>query len=262
MSSSGVKKIRAGMGLGDALYLQSVVRHLVSKGQRLQVACQWGDVFKPLGDAVKMVPFTRQGIQILAHYSLRKGKPETNQFQDCCIQAGITEPVEMRLDWEPSNLPLIEHLRSFGKPILCVQLPRSPMGRTDGFGAELLPDCRVIQQALNLLRTKYLIVQIGSGKPLYHFEGIDLDLANRTTVSDLLDIAWAADAFLGYCSFIIPLAESFTKPCLLVWSSRGLKSGHPFINRITPKKIISKPSCRWVRDDQPEKLAEALHDFL
>lgn len=257
-----MRKIRAGMGLGDALYLQSVVRHLIGKGERLAVACEWPDVFRPLGESVRMVPFTRAGINILAHYSLRKGKPETNQFQDCCIQAGIREPVEMRLDWTPTNLRLIEHLQSFGKPILCVQLPRAPMGRADGFGAELLPDCGVIQDALNLLRAKYLIVQIGSGKPLYEFDGIHIDLANRTTVSDLLDVASVADAFLGYCSFIVPLAESFDKPCFLVWSSRGLRSAQPFISRITPSKIISKPTTRWIRDDQPQRLPEALHDFL
>ena len=250
------------MGLGDALYLQSVVRHLVSKGQRLQVACEWPDVFRPLGDAIKIIPFTRQGIHILAHYSLRKGKTETSQFQDCCIQAGITEPVEMRLDWTPRNADLIEHLRSFGRPILCVQLPRSPMGRTDGFGAELLPDCDVIQAAIDRLKGRALIVQIGSGRPLHKFSGIDVDLSNVTTVSDVLDIASIADAFLGYCSFIIPLAESFSKPCLAIWSRRGLRSGHPFIARITPRKIISKPTTRWVIDDEPEKLDEALHGFL
>jgi hypothetical protein len=250
-----MRSIRGGMGLGDALYVQSVARYFVQRGEKLAVCTEWPDVFRPLGDMVKIKPFTRMGVQILAHYSLRKGIKDTDQFQDCCIQAKIKEPVELRLDWRVIRPELIADLRRHGKPIALVQLPRSPMGRKDGFGAELLPDCRAIQNCIDALRGRYTVVQVGSGKPLYEFTGIDVDLANKTTVCDLIDIASAADLFLGYVSFMVPLAESFDKPALFVWSRRGLSAPHPYIQRITPSKILHKRTSFYVMDDDPNPTA-------
>lgn len=259
-----MKNIRGGMGLGDALYVQSVVRHLVGKGERLRVRTAWPEVFSQLGPAVATAEFTRANVQILAHYSVRKGIDGTTQFEDCCIAAGIKGPVELRLDWRPTGQELIHRIRSAGRPIVCVQLPRSPMGRKDGFGAELLPDCRVIQAAIDVLRQRALIVQVGSGVPLFEFTGIDIDLANQTSVSQLLDVASVADAFLGYCSFLLPLAESFDKPALLVWSSKGLRSAQTFIRRITPQKVIHKPATtQAVVDNWPrDRIMGAVDGFL
>ena len=202
--------IRSGMGLGDSLYLQSVVRHFVGKGQKIEACSAWPDVFMPLGAMVKVSPFRRNLIDRLAHYAQRRGVIGTTQFDDCCIQAGVHEQIDLRIDWKPLNTDLISNLRSSGKPIIALQMPRAPFGdRTDKYGIELLPDWQRLQRAIDLIGQRAFIVQIGSGQPLHSFSGIDFDLANKTTVCDLLDVAWAADAFLGYCSFIIPLAESF-----------------------------------------------------
>lgn len=255
-----MRRIRSGMGLGDSLYLQAVARHFVKRGESLEVCSAWPDVFRPLGDKVRIAPFSRERIQILAHYSLRKMRTDSNQFEDCCIQAGIKEPVEFRLDWQPLNHRLIAQIRSPWKPILCVQLPRNPMGRTDGFGRELLPDCTVIQTLIDKLKSRYYVIQIGAGDPLHQFTGIGLNLANKTSVSDLIDVAYASDLFLGYCSFMVPLAESLNKPAIFVWSRKGLKSRQPFISRITPQKILHRTSSRWVVDDQSTD--EVLNGFL
>jgi hypothetical protein len=255
------KRIRSGRGLGDALYLQGVVRHLVNKGQRLRVCCDWPDVFRPLKGSVIMEPFTRIGIHVLAHYSLRKRFIETTQFRDCCLQAGITEQVDLKLDWKPINHELIASLKS-DKPLIVVQLPRNPMDRKDGFGKELLPDCRVIQKIIDHLKDRARIVQIGAGKALYKFEGIDLDLSNKTSVTDLLDVAAVADGFIGYCSFVIPLAESFDKPGLYVWSRAGLKSREPYISSIMPRKILEKPCSKAIIDDGTEEEIRAAAEIL
>jgi hypothetical protein len=150
-----------------------------------------------------------------------------------------------------------------GRRIVLVQLPRSPMGRKDGFGAELLPDCRVIDRVIARLKTRRaLIVQIGAGASLYGLSGIDVDLSNRTTVGQMFDVATAADAFVGYCSFLIPLAESFNKPALLVWSRRGLRSGQPYIRAITPQKILHKKTSRALMDDTNETQIDEAADAL
>lgn len=258
-----MKSIRGGMGLGDALYVQAVARHIIkTRGERLKVCTVWPDVFRPLGDAVTIAPFTRIGIDYLAHYSLRKPRTDTRQFQDCCIQAGIEGPVELKLDWTPTS-SIADRLKEDGRPIVCVQLPRSPMGRTDGFGKEILPDCRVIQKMIDAIKGRALVVQIGAGTPLFNFTGIDIDLANKTTVCELIDVAMAADWFLGYCSFVVPLAESLGKPALIVWSSLGLRAAHPYVRQITPQKILELPSSKFVMDDWPvSKIMGALNEFL
>lgn len=250
-----MKTIRGGMGLGDALYVQAIVRHLTQRGQNLRVNTAWPDVFRHLG--VETAPFSRQGVDILAHYSTRKGIEGTTQFEDCCASAGISEPVDLRIDW-PTRADSFDE-----RPMVLVQLPRAPMGRSDGFGAELLPDCRQIQRAIDVLLGQATIVQVGSGKALHQFKGIDHDLTNRTTIPQLFDLAAACTAMLGYVSFFVPLAESFSKPSLLVWSKRGLKSPHRYIRQITPQKILHKRSSAAILDTaQPDEIEEAARALL
>lgn len=237
-----MKTIRGGNGLGDSLYVQSVARHLIKQGDKLEVCTSWPDVFRPLD--VTIAKFRRARVDIVAHYVQRKQIRETTQFEDCCIQAGISEPVELRLDWQP-----VKDLVQSRKPVIVIGLPRLPMGRKDGYGRDLLPDCAVIQRTIDVLKGKAFLVQVGSGEPLYKFSGLDLDLANKTTVCDLLDIAYGADGFLGYCSFLIPLAESFDKPLLTVWSSTGLKSSVNFIRTVKPHKLLHKSTSRFVMDN-------------
>ena len=243
------------MGLGDALYVQSIARHWVEEGQKIQVCSSWCEVFSQI--PVEVTPFTRLGVDRVAHYTMRKGHSGTTQFQDCCISAGIRRPIDLRLDWKRTTDPELPK----GKPIVVVALPRTPMGRTDGFGLEVLPDCRAIQRVIDALKGKATVVQIGKGEPLFKFDGIDVDLANKTTVSELLDVASLADGFLGYCSYLIPLAESFNKPGIYVWSRKIQKAAQTFVKQMTPSKVIHRANGRWIWDDATD-VTEALNGFL
>ncbi len=243
-----MKTIRCGRGLGDSLYLQSVVRHLMAGGQRFIVKSDYPDVFRPL-DA-RVIEFSRQA-DVVAHYVSRKAIVGTTQFQDCCIKAGIDGPVDLRLDWKVTNQGLADKVRRSGRPVLVVQLPRSPMGRVDGFGASLLPDCKAIQRLITRAKEDgCTVVQIGAGTPLYRFHGLDIDLANCTTVAETIDVVSVADRCLGYCSFLVPLAESLDRPALFVWSRRGLRDRQPFIRQITPSKVLHKVTSSAVIDDE------------
>jgi hypothetical protein len=259
-----VKSIRAGSGLGDSLYLQSVARHLAARGEQLLVRSDFPDVFRPLAGKVAVAPFTRLGVDIVAHYTTRKGSPGTDQFQDACINAGIREQVELRLDWQVQNRALVDRVQrqAAGRPIVCLQLARAPMARTDGFGKELLPDCRVIQRIVDRVGEGAFVVLVGSGQSLFKFEGVGLDLSGQTSVADLIDVASIASGFVGYVSFIVPLAESLGKPALLVWSARGLRAPLRYVRQVTPQKVLHGQTCSWVMDDWEEKkLAEAVDAF-
>lgn len=242
--------LRGGSGLGDAIYIQAIAKHLIGQGYTVEACSDWPDVFSTLGPKVKVSPFRRTSITTLAHYSMRRGEKGTTQFQDCCIQARVPRDIPLKLDWMVRNGCLVDSLKSDGRKIVLVQMPRAPFGRTDGFGLDLLPNWKRLQDAIDDLGSEVVKVQVGSGKAMHAFDGIDIDLTNRTSVTDLLDVASVADGFVGYCSFFVPLAECFDKPALLVWSSKGLRSSEYIIRQMMPEKVISKPSCcRYVIDD-------------
>lgn len=254
--------VRSGKGLGDAIYLYAIARHLVARGEQLEVCTLWPDVFRALADRIRLSPWRRERIDAIAHYIARKRIQGTDQFVDCCINMGITEPVAFRLDWTPVNKLLVAKLRTVRKPIVIVQLPREPMGRSDGFGLDLLPDGAALQRAVDAIGSRAFKVQVGKGKPLFRLEGLDLDLANQTSVTDLLDVASIAAGALGYCSFIVPLAEALNKPALLVWSRRGLRSREEFIRQITPGKVLHRPASRAVMDDcSDQEMGQAADAF-
>lgn len=255
--------IRAGAGLGDAIYLQSVARHFVEQGFAVEACSGYPEVFSQLPHCT-VSGFRRERIDRLAHYSLRRGDRETTQFQDCCIQAGITEPVDLRLDWTVQNdWTGLKVLKSkLDAPLIFVPMPRAPFARKDGFGAEFLPDCRTIQRAIDLLKDRALIVQVGCGPNLFPFQNLDVDLAQKTSVEDVLDLGMIADGFIGFCSFVVPLAESFKKPALFVWSRRAKRSAHTVVRQMTPQKILHRESSRFVFDDCNQEELETAVDAL
>ncbi len=238
--------IRGGSGLGDAIYVAGVARHFIEKGHPVEVCTGWPDVFRYMD--CKVSPFKRTAGTI-AHYVQRKGAKGTSQFDDACIRAGITERIDFQFDWHPTDHDLVANVRDTGLPVIAVSLPRNPMNRADRFGGELLPDCARLQQAIDQLRGRAKIVQVGSGKPRFSLTGLDEDFANRTTVAGLLDIIYAADGLLGYCSFFVPLADALPRPGMFVWSRRGLNSGHSYISQITPEKVLHRKTHEWVIDD-------------
>jgi len=207
-------------------------------------------------------PFDRFNIDVLAHYTAGKRDPTTNQWQDICRSAGIKE-IPLRFDWTVRNQTLIEAMRADagGRPLIVVHGGRTPMGRTDGFGAELLPERPAFVAALAALEGCFL-VRVGKGADLYDLP-VDVDLNGATSVSDLLDIATICDGVVGQCSFAIPLAEVFDKPLLVVWAASGMSEyRHPYIRQITPQKVLSKPTSRFVVDDWPiEKIQEVVRTF-
>ncbi len=139
------------------------------------------------------------------------------------------------------------------------------MARTDGFGAELLPDRAAFDAATSALDDCFL-VQIGKGHQIYPLKS-DLNISGKTSIPDLFDVVSICAGVVAQCSFAVPLAECFDKPLLAIWAHRGLSTGrHQYVSSITPKKILSKPTSRFVIDDLPacqiQQAAYAFRDAL
>jgi hypothetical protein len=252
-------RVRGGSGLGDAIYVRVIAEHLAKSGPVTACSDQL-DAF--IGSGVEVVPFSRQNIQHLAHYTTAKSDTRTTQWQDVCRSAGVGD-IPLAFKWEARNSALVTDLRAMakGKPIVMVHGGRAPMGRTDGFGAELLPKRAAFDAVLDALEGCFT-VEVGKGTELYALRA-DVDLNGRTSVSDLFDIAWICDGVIGQCSFVVPLAECFDKPLLAVWASHGMEhTRHSYIKSITPQKVLSKATSRFVVDDwKSEAIKEAVNAF-
>lgn len=238
--------IRGGAGLGDAIYQRPIVERFVARGEQVTVCNSYPDVF--LGSGAKVEPFRRDHIDVLAHYTAGKQNPATTQWQDLCNRAGVDAP--LRITWRTRNAAMIAGLRKLAgeRPLLVVHGGRAPMGRSDGFGRELLPQREAFAAALAALGDCFT-VQVGQAVQIYPLE-CDVTMNGCTSVADLIDLGQACDGIVGQCSFAVPLAEVFDKPALFVWAARGMESGrHPYIRSITPRKVLSKATSGYVMDN-------------
>ena len=253
-------RVRGGSGLGDSIYQRPIVEYLIARGEQVTVCSDWPEVFDGTGATVE--PFGRERIDVLAHYTAGKANPHTNQWQDVCASAKISE-IALRFDWPVRNRTLIDRLRILAdnKPLILVHGGRTPMARTDGFGKELLPRKEAFAAVLGALYDCFL-VQIGQAAQVYPL-ACDLSLNGSTSVSDLLDLGAACDGVVGQCSFAIPLAEVFDKPALFVWAAWGMEATrHQYVRQITPSKILSKASSGYVVDDwSAEDIVQATRAF-
>lgn len=256
-----MKRIRGGSGLGDSIYQRPIVDYFVRRGEGVTVCSDYPDVFD--GSDARVEPFGKNNINVLAHYVLGKNNSATNQWQDICASARVGD-LDLYIDWPTKNFGLVNKLRDMaaGRAIIVVHGGRVPMARTDGFGKELLPEKAAFDATLAALPGCFT-VRVGKGADLYPLD-VDLDLNGSTSVSDLLDLGGLCDGLIGQCSYVIPLAEAFNKPLLCVWAAAGMHhQRHPYIQQITPQKVLSKASSAFVMDDWPaEKIEEAARSFL
>ena len=251
---NGTHRIRAGAGLGDAIYLRAVVEELLRRGECLEVCTHYPELFADLD--VKVEPFSRENIRTLAHYVDGKTNHETNQWQDICRRANVDAP--LRIERKTGNEALVAEVRAFaaGRPVVLAHGGRVPMARKDGFGMGILPSKVVFDCVLEQLSDCY-VVHVGKpaeGDQVYTFAA-NLDLSGQTKPSELLDLGAACDALVGQPSFVIPLAEVFDKPLLVVWGTGCLHAlNHYYLRAINPQKVLSKTSSKYVMDDWDKNL--------
>jgi hypothetical protein len=241
-----LRRIRGGSGLGDAMYLRPFAEYFAERGDPVTVCCNFPEIFRGLkGCAIE--GFSRKNINVLAHYVLGKENPRTNQWQDICASARVSIP--MRAHWVPQGgRAVCAALEGAGgRPIILVHGGRVPMGRKDGFGSELLPQRAAFEAALSALGGCFL-VGVGRGDVTYPLP-VHLDLDGKTAPDELFDLASVAAGMVGQCSWAVPLAELMDLPLLAVWASAGMRSRWQYVAQITPAKILSKPSSRYVVDN-------------
>ena len=225
-------RIRGGSGIGDNLYTSAIVRKL-HKEVPLEVCTSYQDLYPY---PVKFSEFSRQNITYLTHYGRRR-RDRTNQWEDVQIISGVK--AELKLDWTLKN----EKWKSL-VPFVFINGGRVPMDRKDGVGRDLLPLREGFIKELEKINLKKVYV---GGPRKYDFP-IDVDLQGKTSVSDLVDLAFLSEMGFGQVGFIVPLFESLDKKLTCVWSRKGLTSDCWVTRTITPSKILTKPTSKAVFD--------------
>lgn len=249
-------EITASKGLGDAIYLRAIVLHLIERRERVVVFTQWPDLFSDLPVEVK--PLTcRTGDEDLRH-----AKPclhcriaavgHLDAFSMACLQAGITEPVRLRMDWVPRNRALVERVRraAAGRPILAFQ----PLKRATTLSQALeRPDraayARFIAREVDCFRVKL-------GHPRYTQDSghpaCDLDLFGALSVTDALDVLAISARAFGEPCYVTIAAEAMGKPFTCMFSRRGVDSGHRYASNLKPSRTFHGDLGRAVFDDEVE----------
>jgi len=250
-------RIRCGQGIGDSIYLQAVVHDLLREGySNLEVCTNYPEIFAHLNPrkvydksnklvldqksgSFDIIPFTRSGCHVIAHYTSRKKIAGTCQFEDCYLTAGWTKQIDPKFEFKiPEKVAShAKQIRSDnpGKLLVVYQSLRPAMGRTDGFGDELVPSEDSMKAVLSSLPA-HTVIKIGQGDP----DSIhcDLDLVNKTNLNESLGYFCSADIIIGQCSLIIPLAECRKIPLIIVFGNRIRTSEHPFLRSICPEKLL------------------------
>lgn len=242
------KRIRGGSGLGDAVYLRPVAEHFVRQGFDVYVLSIHEDVF--IGSGAKAMMFEKQLAHVVAHYAHARTVLTTTQYQDMLQSAQLPKDLPLKFDWPVRNTALIEHLkkRAAGRKIVVVHGGRHPFGRSDGLGMEILPERSGFDSVLGHLNGRHFKVRVGKGSTFYNLPS-DMDLHDKTTVSDVLDVIASCDGVITQCGFPIPMAEVFGKPVLGVWSARGLASKQAIVPTVTPKKILTALTSTFIVDN-------------
>jgi hypothetical protein len=252
--------IRGPSGLGDAIYVNSIAQEMLKFNHNVAIRTKYPDVFKYL--PVKTVPYSKGGGDREFNYGGKsRQRNETNQWQDLLIAARLDQNTPMSTKWELTNIELFEKIteKAQGRKVLVMSMPHRIFGdRQDDYGQELQPNWKKFIPILKAVKDTCYVVQIGRGHVCYRFDGISLDWANRTSVSDVMDFGVIGDIFLGQCGFIIPLAEGMNKPLFTIFSANCLTSKDSFLNNITGRKVLSGKHSAWCFDNSKhdEELVE------
>lgn len=238
-------ELNAAKGLGDALHLRAIVLHLLKKGEALTVYTGWKEVFAGLAVTVK--PLHEKNGDENWHHAMAclhcriKETGHLDMFMMCARQAGIAEPVELRIDWQPRNSALLERIRraAGGKKLLVYQ----PLKKVANLNDALARPRLAAYNEFIAAHDEYFRVRIGDPKFLQQDSApqFDMDLMGKTSIHDILDIGTITDMFFGECCFTIILAQALDKAVTCMFSRRAAESGRNFLMNLRPERIFHKP---------------------
>lgn len=247
-------EINAPRGLGDAIYLRAVVLHLIGKGEKVKVYTLWPDVFRDLpievGDVNAIPDFDNLHHVTACLYCQAPAIQLLDKFTLACLQAGIAEPVEFKIDWRCRNTKLVDDVRSRagGRPIMVYQpLKKAKNALQKMARPDAGPVHRFVANSADHFRVKV-------GHPAFTDDspelGCELDLYGKLSVGDVFDVVSGCDTVFGESCFVPVLAEAMDKPLVCMFARRAMESKNKALRGASPARLFKKPHLvRAVYDD-------------
>lgn len=182
-------------------------------------------------------------LPINAGYLDRK-QCDTNQFEDICINLGIRPPpfvidphAEMPLDIE--------------KPYCVVHQLYRPMPGIKRRFPEidlLMPRKTCLQSIIDKYRSQYYFIAIGEAN-----DALDVDHSIPNPSYALLsNLVQGSSLVITQPGHLMHLTEGLERNLFVLFSSGGLQCSHPFINSITPKKVLFKTTTQFGFDEEED----------
>lgn len=224
-------KLNSPKGLGDAIYLRAIVLHLLACGETITIFTAWPEVFEdlPVGTiGANDYTFEDDIRHAMACLHCRVPAIMTmGRFRLTCVQAQISEPVELQMAWSATNVSLLKDITSkaAGKRILLYQ-PRKISKDED---QELT---RPLRASFNqYVATRDDCFRIKIGNPVFVNDDLDLpcelNLIGKTSIKEVFDIASISDEIFGESSCFLPnLAEAMGRPFVCMFSRRATLAVH------------------------------------
>ncbi len=196
--------VRCQLGLGDAVYAFPIVKELAKKSH-VKVLTKYPEVFKDLSNMSCVDEMDSYDI-----YLKYTREPGLNQYDEMCRRARIRPA--FKFTYKSDNVESMKALGQ-GKSICVVKEPcAAHMNKQKGnFSAS--PKVGEFQEWINLNASKYHYISVGKSEVFKkRLSGIDLDLNDVLTVSQLLQLCVAADAFATQIGHLVPIAQGLGKP--------------------------------------------------
>jgi hypothetical protein len=233
--------LRVPNGLGDAIYLRAIVLHLLKRGEGVAVFTKWRDVFSDLPVQIRETPEAAAHQVRYLHNSSDRALPKgMTDFAMRCRQAGIKEPVELRMDWQVRNPALLDQIKrdAAGRKILVYQCARQVRSEASA----LLKPRRAVFNKFIADHDDYYRIKIGHPP---HVEDdqeakCELDLFGKAFIHDSFDIGTIGDLLFGQHCFVLCMAEAMNKPYVCMFARAALKSNMPQANTTTPDRCFNK----------------------
>lgn len=213
-------------GLGDALYVRAVARHLIWKeGKEVTVFTRWPEVFRDLPLKVKALGDVtgREDLHnVVSCGHCRVQQPASLDFFTlACRQAGIVDEVDLYIDWKIKDQNLVDGIRrqAKGRRVFVYQSPK----KSSGAEQEAM---RPNRAAFNRFVANHAdCFRVRLGHPGFVEDDQDapceLDLFGKVSVTDALDVGAGADLMFSDPSFITVMAESMGKRFTAMLSRRA-----------------------------------------
>lgn len=235
-------QLKASKGLGDAIYLRAIAIHLIERGEKLEVFTPWRQVFDDLPLAVRGLG------EITGDEDWRYGKAclhcrilnAPDLFSMACLQAGITEPVILRMNWQARNHELVDSIRreSRGLPIFVFQ----PLKVCTNLNERLMrPQAEAFARVV-AEHGDHFRVMLGHPAHVQDMNlACEMNLVGRTSVTDVFDVGTIGDKFFGEPCYVTVMAEALGKPYACMFSRKGIESGRTFVSNLKPERFFHKP---------------------